>query len=84
MKGKILPKKVLIKPEEAKAKTESGLIIPEKAKEAPNRGEIVLIGKEVDAEVGATVLYAKHAGQELMFNDIEYKLINESDILIIF
>ncbi len=88
LKGKILAGKVLVKPYEAEAKTASGIIIPDSAKEKPRQGKIILVGaakKDEDMEVkkGDEVLYGKYSGQELTIDGEDYLLISQSDILFI-
>ena len=60
LKGKILAGKVLVKPDEAEAKTASGIIIPDSAKEKPRQGKVVLVGastkdEEMEVKKGDTV-----------------------------
>jgi chaperonin GroES len=88
LKGKILAGKVLVKPYEAEAKTASGIIIPDSAKEKPRQGKVILVGaakKDEDMEVkkGDEVLYGKYSGQELTIDGEDYLLISQSDILFI-
>jgi chaperonin GroES len=88
LKGKVLAGKVLVKPDEAEAKTASGIIIPDSAKEKPRQGKVVLVGapkkdEEMEVKVGDTVLYGKYAGQELTINGDDYLLISQSDIVFI-
>jgi chaperonin GroES len=88
MKGKVLAGKVLVKPAEAEAKTASGIIIPDSAKEKPRQGTIILVGgpkkdEEVEVKKGDVVLYGKYSGQELTINGEDYLLISQSDILFI-
>jgi chaperonin GroES len=88
LKGKILAGKVLVKPYEAEAKTASGIIIPDSAKEKPRQGKVILVGaakKDEDMEVkkGDEVLYGKYSGQELTVDGEDYLLISQSDILFI-
>lgn len=88
LKGKILAGKVLVKPDEAEAKTASGIIIPDSAKEKPRQGKVMLVGaakKDEDMEVkkGDIVLYGKYSGQELTIDGEDYLLISQSDILFI-
>jgi chaperonin GroES len=87
-KGKVLAGKVLVKPAEAEAKTASGIIIPESAKEKPRQGTIILVGgpkkdEEIEVKKGDVVLYGKYSGQELTINGEDYLLISQSDILFI-
>ena len=88
LKGKILAGKVLVKPYEAEAKTASGIIIPDSAKEKPRQGKVILVGaakKDEDMEVkkGDEVLYGKYSGQELTIDGEDYLLVSQSDILFI-
>jgi len=88
LKGKILAGKVLVKPYEAEAKTASGIIIPDSAKEKPRQGKVILVGaakkdEEMEIKKGDEVLYGKYSGQELTINGEEYLLISQSDILFI-
>ena len=88
LKGKILAGKVLVKPNEAEAKTASGIIIPDSAKEKPRQGKVVLVGaakkdEEMEVKKGNEVLYGKYAGQELTIDGEDYLLISQSDILFI-
>jgi chaperonin GroES len=88
LKGRILAGKVLVKPHEAEAKTASGIIIPESAKEKPRQGTVILIGgpkkdEEMEVKKGDVVLYGKYSGQELTINGEDYLLISQSDILFI-
>ena len=88
LKGKILAGKVLVKPDEAEAKTASGIIIPDSAKEKPRQGKVMLVGaakKDEDMEVkkNDNVLYGKYSGQELTIKGEDYLLISQSDILFI-
>ncbi len=88
LKGKILAGKVLVKPYEAEAKTASGIIIPDSAKEKPRQGKVVLVGaakkdEEMEIKKGDEVLYGKYSGQELTVDGEDYLLISQSDILFI-
>jgi len=88
LKGKVLAGKVLVKPHEAEAKTASGIIIPDSAKEKPRQGTIVLTGaskkdEEMELKPGDVVLYGKYSGQELTIDGEDYLLISQSDVLYI-
>jgi chaperonin GroES len=88
MKGKILAGKVLVKPYEAEAKTASGIIIPDSAKEKPRQGKVILVGaakkdEEMEVKKGDEVLYGKYSGQELTIDGEDYLLVSQSDILFI-
>lgn len=88
LKGRILAGKVLVKPHEAEAKTASGIIIPDSAKEKPRQGSVILVGapkkdEEMEVKKGDVVLYGKYSGQELTINGEDFLLISQSDILFI-
>lgn len=80
--------RVVVKPAPAEEKTKGGIIIPDTAKEKPQRGEVVAVGPGKDGnlmtvQVGDTVLYGKYAGQELNFEGYDYLIMREDDILVI-
>ena len=83
-----LADRVLVEPLEAETKTASGIIIPDTAKEKPQKGSIVAVGpgtKEnpVTVKVGDSVLYGKYSGTELKLDGKDYLIMRESDILAI-
>ncbi len=83
-----LDDRVVVKPAAAEEKTASGIIIPDSAKEKPQKGEVVAVGpgtKEVEMQVkvGDTVLYGKYAGTELSIAGEDYMIMRQSDLLAI-
>ena len=85
---KPLADRVLIEPAAAETKTASGIIIPDNAKEKPQKGTVVAAGKgtkdePITVQVGDTVLYGKYAGTELKLEGTDYLIMRESDILAI-
>ena len=85
---KPLADRVLIEPVQAETKTASGIIIPDNAKEKPQKGTVVAVGKGTKDEPmtvksGNTVLYGKYAGTELKLEGTDYLIMRESDILAI-
>jgi len=85
---KPLADRVLVEPAAAETKTTSGIIIPDTAKEKPQKGTIVAVGKgtkdnPITVSVGDSVLYGKYAGTELQHEGIDYLIMKESDILAI-
>jgi chaperonin GroES len=69
-------------------KTAGGIIIPDTAKEKPQRGEVVAVGPGKDGnlmtlQVGDIVLYGKYAGQEFTHDGHEYMVMREDDILVV-
>jgi chaperonin GroES len=87
---KPLADRILVEPAAAEERTASGIIIPDTAKEKPQRGKVVAVGAgkvsekgEVIAsqlKVGDTVLYGKYSGTELTIDGKEYLIMKESDI----
>lgn len=80
--------RVVIKPAPAEEKTLGGIIVPDTAKEKPQRGEVVAVGPGKDdnamtVKVGDTVLYGKYAGQEIAHEGNDYLIMKEDDILLI-
>jgi chaperonin GroES len=88
VKIKPLSDRVLVEPAAAEEKTASGIIIPDTAKEKPQRGTVVAAGpgkpdEPVTVKVGNHVLYGKYAGTELQLEGKDYMMMRESDILAI-
>lgn len=80
--------RVVVKPAPAEEMTKGGIIIPDTAKEKPQRGEVVAVGPGKDGNlmtvsVGDTVLYGKYAGQELQYKGEDFLIMREDDILVI-
>ena len=80
--------RVVVKPAPAEEKTKGGIIIPDTAKEKPQKGKIIAVGPgkediKMTVSVGDTVLYGKYAGQELTYEGSDYLIMREDDILII-
>ncbi|GAA0755278.1 MULTISPECIES: co-chaperone GroES [Psychroflexus] len=85
---KPLADRVLVEPQAAETKTASGIIIPETAKEKPQRGKVVAVGNgkkdhDMTVKVGDVVLYGKFSGTELKHDDKDYLIMREDDILAI-
>ena len=83
-----LADRVLIEPAAAETKTSSGIIIPDTAKEKPQKGTVVAVGlgtkvNPVTVKVGNQVLYGKYAGTELQLEGVDYLMMKENDILAI-
>ncbi|MBN8854244.1 MAG: co-chaperone GroES [Sphingobacteriales bacterium 50-39] len=80
--------RVIIKPAAAEEKTAGGIIIPDTAKEKPQRGTVVAAGpgkkdEPVTVKEGDTVLYGKYSGTEIKINGQDLLIVRESDILAI-
>jgi len=77
--------RVVVEPAPAEEKTASGIIIPDTAKEKPQRGKVVAVGigkkdEPVTVQVGDEVLYGKYAGTEITYEGKDYLIMRESDI----
>jgi chaperonin GroES len=78
--------RVIVKPAPAEEKTAGGIIIPDTAKEKPQRGTVMAAGpgkkdEPMSVKTGDTILYGKYAGTEVNFDGEDYLIMRESDIL---
>ncbi|MDW7981251.1 MAG: co-chaperone GroES [Thermomicrobium sp.] len=83
--------RVVVKPIQKEEVTKSGIVLPDTAKEKPQRGQVVAVGPgrltddgkrlPMEVKVGDEVLFAKYAGTELKIEDEEYLILSEKDIL---
>ncbi len=85
---KPLADRVLVEPAAAEEKTASGIIIPDTAKEKPQKGNVMAVGtgkkdEPMTVKVGDTVLYGKYAGTEITVEGKEYLIMREADIFAI-
>jgi chaperonin GroES len=88
VKIKPLADRVVIKAAEAETKTAGGIIIPDSAKEKPQKGTVVAVGpgkkdEPTTVKVGDSILYGKYAGTEINIEGTEYLIMRESDIFAI-
>ncbi len=88
LKIKPLGDRVIIEPSPAEEKTASGIIIPDTAKEKPQKGTVVAVPDKTDdnpivVKVGDLVLYGKYAGTEITLDNKNYLIMNQTDILAI-
>jgi chaperonin GroES len=91
MKLRPLDDRVVIEPLEAEEKTAGGIVLPDTAKEKPQRGRVVAVGagKLLDdgsraaltVAQGDEVLFGKYSGSDVKVDGVEYKIMRESDIL---
>ena len=83
--------RVIVKPAPAEEKTKGGIIIPDTAKEKPQRGEVIAVGPgktgkdahSMTVQVGDIVLYGKYSGQEITYEGTDYLIMREEEILVI-
>ena len=93
--AKIVPigDRIVVKLEENEERTKSGIVLPDTAKEKPQKGKVVAVGsgrlldngKRVELEVkeGDTVVFSKYAGTEIKLDGEKYLILSESDVLAI-
>ena len=83
--------KLLIEPLAAESKTQTGILLPETAKEKPQRGKVLAVGagrildngsrEPIDVTVGSIVYFSKYGPTEIKINDQELYLVDFSDVL---
>jgi len=88
MNFKPINDRVVVKPAPAEEKTKGGIIIPDTAKEKPQRGEVIAVGpgkegNQMTVKKGDIVLYGKYAGQELSYEGDDFLIMREDDILVV-
>ena len=86
-----LDDRIVIEVLEAEEKTAGGIVLPDTAQEKPQRGKVTAVGPgrllksgtraPVGLRVGDEVLFGKYAGTEVTVNEIEFKILRESEIL---
>ena len=91
MKFRPLHDRVLVRRLESEERTAGGIIIPDTAKEKPQEGKVVAVGKgkvnddgkvtALDVKVGDKILFGKYSGTEVKIDEIEHLIIREEDIL---
>jgi chaperonin GroES len=91
MKIRPLDDRVVVEPVEAEETTAGGIVLPDSAKEKPQRGKVVAVGPgrmldsgergELSVTVGDEVIYGKYGGTDIEINGDDVKILRESDIL---
>ena len=91
MKLKPLSDRLIVQAIEEEATTASGLVLPDTAKEKPQKGEVLAVGdgaldddgkrRPLDVTEGDTVLYSKYGGTEIKIDGEELLVLRESDVL---
>lgn len=91
LKIRPLDDRVVVEPIEAEERTAGGIVLPDTAKEKPQRGTVVAVGPgrlldngqrgELSVAVGDQVIYGKYGGTDIEINGDEVKILRESDIL---
>ena len=93
MNIKPLGDKVVVKPAKVEEKTKSGIILPGSAQEKPHQGTVVAVGPgarddkgnhiPLDVKEGDRVIYGKFGGVDLKYDNEEYVVLSEKDILVV-
>ena len=78
-----LADRVLIEPQATEEKTSSGIIIPDTAKQKPQRGVVIACGAGLTVKEGDQVLYGKYSGTDIVVEEVDYLIMRESDIFAI-
>ena len=91
MKIRPLQDRVIVRRIEEEEKTKGGIIIPDTAKEKPQEGKVIAVGKgktnddgklvKLDVKVGDKILFGKYSGSEIKLNGEEHLIMREDDIL---
>jgi chaperonin GroES len=90
MQLKPLGDRVILKPQEAEEKTQSGIILPDSAKEKPQAAVVAAVGPgkeedghkvEMQVKVGDKVIYSKYSGTEVKYEDEDYIIVSQKDII---
>jgi chaperonin GroES len=91
MKLRPLDDRVVVEPVEAEERTAGGIVLPDTAKEKPQRGTVIAVGPgklldtgkrgDLSVSVGDMVIYGKYSGTDIEVNGNDVKIVRESDIL---
>ncbi len=87
-----LEDRIVVRPAEAEETTISGLVIPDTAKEKPQKGTVIAVGEgkwdedgerrlPLDVKVGDTVIYSKYGGTEVKIEGEDHLILREEDVL---
>ena len=89
-----LEDRIVVRPIEAEEKTAGGILLPDTAKEKPQRGEVLAVGEgrltdsgkrvALTVKVGDEILYGKYAGTDIKFSGDDLKILRESEVLALF
>lgn len=87
MKLRPLGDRVILQQQKPEEKTQSGIILPDSAKEKPQEALVVAVGPgeetKMQVKEGDKVIYSKYAGTEVKFEDEEYIIVGQKDIIAI-
>jgi chaperonin GroES len=86
-----LDDRVVVKPQEAEEKTAGGILLPDGAREKPQRGKVVAVGSgrlldsgeraPLTLKVGDVVIYGKYSGSDFKIDGEEHKILRETEVL---
>lgn len=86
-----LDDRIVVKPLEAEETTAGGIVLPDSAREKPQRGKVVAVGPgklldsgnrgQLSVSIGDEVIFGKYGGSEVEVDGVDYKILRESDIL---
>jgi chaperonin GroES len=89
-----LDDRIVVQPLEAEEKTAGGILLPDTAKEKPQRGKVLAVGEgrttddgkkiPLTVKIGDEVLYGKYAGTEIKWKGDELKILRENEVLAVF
>ncbi|MDI6860815.1 MAG: co-chaperone GroES [Caldisericia bacterium] len=93
MKLRPIGDKIIVEPEKEEEKTKSGIVLPDTAKEKPQKGKVIAVGpgkildngqrSPMEVKEGDIVIYSKYAGTEVKIDDKEYLILSDRDVLAI-
>ena len=91
MKIRPLQDRIIVRRVDEEETTKGGIIIPDSAKEKPQEGKVIAVGKgrvgddgkvlKLDVKKGDTILFGKYSGNEITINGVEHLIMREDDVL---
>lgn len=91
LKIRTLDDRIVVQPLEAEETTAGGIVLPDSAQEKPQRGTVLAVGPgklldsgsraELSVAIGDEVIYGKYSGSDIEIDDVEYKILRETEIL---
>ncbi|MEW4561297.1 co-chaperone GroES [Bremerella sp. JC770] len=91
LKIRTLDDRIVVQPLEAEETTAGGIVLPDSAQEKPQRGTVLAVGPgklldsgsraELSVAIGDQVIYGKYSGSDIEIDDVEYKILRETEVL---
>ncbi|PQO27495.1 co-chaperone GroES [Blastopirellula marina] len=91
LKIRTLDDRIVVQPLEAEETTAGGIVLPDSAQEKPQRGTVLAVGPgklldsgsraELSVAIGDEVIYGKYSGSDIEIDDVEYKILRETEVL---